>query len=85
MDEIDIDGAKAQQTPETWWSSLEELNCSMRLYALVARDAGFAIDVYVTRESASAALEKVLADEPAWSELLEIRLLPDSTSAASQN
>lgn len=42
------------------------------LYALVAADSSFAVDVFVTRELAERALADVLADEPAFESLLSV-------------
>jgi hypothetical protein len=42
------------------------------LYALVASDCAFAVDVFTTRNSAEAALAEALADEPLWSALLSV-------------
>ena len=44
----------------------------MILYALVAADSEFAIDVFPSRELAENALREVLTDEPDFSGLLEI-------------
>jgi hypothetical protein len=49
----------------------------VELYALVATDSDFAVDVFVTQAGAQRALAEVLADEPAFAPLLEIvTLLP---------
>jgi hypothetical protein len=42
------------------------------LYALVARDSAFAVDVFISREAAGDALAEVLLDEPALAPLLDI-------------
>jgi hypothetical protein len=42
------------------------------LYALVAGDCAFAVDVFTTRESAERALAEALVDEPQWSALLSV-------------
>ena len=44
----------------------------MILYALVASDSSFAVDVFVSRELAEKALADVLCDEPAFAPLLAI-------------
>jgi hypothetical protein len=44
----------------------------MTLYALVASDSSFAVDVFVTRELAERALRDVLFDEPGFAPLLSI-------------
>jgi hypothetical protein len=44
----------------------------MLLFALVASDSDFAIDLYPSREAAEEALTQVLADEPEFEELLSI-------------
>jgi hypothetical protein len=44
----------------------------MQLYALVASDCSFAVDVFVTRELAERALRDVLFDEPSFDSLLSI-------------
>jgi hypothetical protein len=46
------------------------------LYALIANDTSFAIDLFVTRALAEAALRDVLDDEPAFSPLLSIEAIP---------
>jgi hypothetical protein len=46
------------------------------LYALVAEDSDFAIDVFTTRGLAEGALAEVLFDEPAFEELLDIVVIP---------
>jgi hypothetical protein len=42
------------------------------LYALVASDSSFAVDIFVTRELAEQALRDVLFDEPDFAPLLSI-------------
>jgi len=42
------------------------------LYALVASDSSFAVDLFVTRELAEQALRDVLFDEPGFAPLLSI-------------
>jgi hypothetical protein len=42
------------------------------LYALVANDCSFAVDVFTNRHLAEAALADALADEPQWSVLLAV-------------
>jgi hypothetical protein len=44
----------------------------MTLYALVACDSPFAVDVFVSRELADQALRDVLFDEPGFASLLSI-------------
>lgn len=62
----------------------------MTLYALVASDSNFAVDVFVTRELAEQALRDVLFDEPGFASLLSIEpitppwLHERDTSATSQ-
>lgn len=52
------------------------------LYALVASDCRFAVDVFVTRALAEEAMAEVLADEPGYAPLLSIRELePDALCA----
>ena len=46
------------------------------LYALIAADCSFAVDVFVTRELAEAALADVLRDEPEFEWLLSIEEIP---------
>lgn len=48
----------------------------MHLYALVAADSNFAIDLFTSRASAQQALCDVLHDEPAFEPLLEIVPIP---------
>lgn len=48
----------------------------MHLYALVAADSNFAVDVFTSRVSAEEALRDVLHDEPAFESLLEIVAIP---------
>lgn len=54
----------------------ERFNRRVFLYALVAADSDFAIDVFVSRESAADALREVLFDEPGFAPLLTIVPLP---------
>jgi hypothetical protein len=42
------------------------------LYALISSDAQFAVDLFVSEDAAQRALGEVLADEPAFEELLSI-------------
>ena len=53
------------------------LTTPVRLYALVAADSNFAIDLFPSRAAAEAALRQVLADEPAFIDLLSITPLDD--------
>jgi hypothetical protein len=46
------------------------------LYALVAADSDFAVDVFVTDADAQQALAEVLFDEPAFAPLLSVVALP---------
>jgi hypothetical protein len=55
----------------------------MRLYALVAADSTFAVDVFVSRESAEEALDDVLFDEPAFADLLAVVAVDDEDKAPS--
>lgn len=48
----------------------------MYLYALVAHDSDFAVDVFTSRQAAEDALREVLGDEPAFAPLLDIVALP---------
>ena len=48
----------------------------MFLYALVAADSDFAVDVFVSQESAEDSLSEVLCDEPRFAPLLSIVPLP---------
>lgn len=48
----------------------------MQLYALVATDSNFAVDVFTSSAAANQALSEVLADEPAFQSLLEVILIP---------
>jgi hypothetical protein len=57
----------------------------MLLYALVASDSDFAVDVFPTHELAEQALAEVLADEPAFTKLLTIAPLADELLEASPN
>jgi hypothetical protein len=47
-------------------------NRPITLYALVASDSNFAVDVFVTHELAEQALREVLFDEPGFAPLLSI-------------
>jgi hypothetical protein len=47
-------------------------NRPVTLYAFVASDSSFAVDVFVTRELAEQALRDVLHDEPSFASLLSI-------------
>jgi hypothetical protein len=47
----------------------------MLLFALVASDSDFAIDLYPSREAAEEALRQAVADEPKFEELLSIEPL----------
>lgn len=42
------------------------------LYALVANDCTFAVDLFTKQHDAERALAEALADEPAWVELLSV-------------
>jgi len=44
----------------------------VHLYALVAADCSFAVDLFASRAAAEEALRDVLGDEPAFEPLLEI-------------
>jgi hypothetical protein len=59
------------------------LNRGVRLYALVASDSAFAVDVFVSRASADEALADVLADEPAFADLLAIVVVGDEDDGPS--
>jgi hypothetical protein len=54
----------------------ERFNLLVFLYALVAADSDFAIDVFVSQESAEDSLREVLLDEPGFASLLSIFPLP---------
>jgi hypothetical protein len=45
------------------------------LFALVASDSDFAVDLFASRATAEDALRQVLADEPEFEELLSIEPL----------
>lgn len=47
-------------------------NRRVYLFALVAADSDFAVDLFTSRAAAEQALAEVLADEPAFESLLEI-------------
>jgi hypothetical protein len=49
----------------------------MPLYALIASDTDFAVDVFVRRADAEAALRAALADEPGFVDLLSIVEISD--------
>jgi hypothetical protein len=55
----------------------------VNLYALVASDSSFAVDLYVTRDAAESALRTALADEPGFAGLLSIVQLEDSSDGLS--
>jgi hypothetical protein len=55
------------------------------LYALVARDSDFAVDVFLSEGLAEAALADVLADEPGFRELLTIQAIADEVVEVSLN
>lgn len=55
------------------------------LYALVASDCDFAVDVFPTRELAEQALRDVLADEPPFVDLLAVTALLDEMPDESLN
>ena len=57
----------------------------MLLFALVASDSDFAVDVFPTRELAERALAEVIADEPLFAELLTVSPVPDEMTFASFN
>jgi hypothetical protein len=57
----------------------------MLLYALVATDSQFAVDVFPSRELAEEALADVLADEPGFVELLTITAVVDELGDVSLN
>jgi hypothetical protein len=53
------------------------------VFALVASDSAFTIDLYPSREAAEDALNRVLADEPEFEELLSIEPLDFSGADAT--
>jgi hypothetical protein len=53
------------------------LNHGVPLYALVASDCDFAVDVYPTRALAERALADVLVDEPSLAVLLDVAAIED--------
>jgi hypothetical protein len=55
------------------------------LFALVANDCQFAVDVFVTRTDAEAALADALADEPQWVTLLDVVALVPGDDAFIAN
>jgi hypothetical protein len=55
----------------------------VQLYALVASDCEFAVDLYVTRELAERALADALGDEPSFAWLLDIVTLSDRERGAN--
>jgi len=55
------------------------------LYALVASDCSFAVDVFMSREAAEAALADCLADEPQWLALLAVIALERGEDMAPFN
>lgn len=57
----------------------------MLLYALVASDCSFAVDVFLSRELAEQALADVLNDEPAFVDILSIAPVADESEVASHN
>jgi hypothetical protein len=60
-------------------------NDCVLLYALVAHDSDFAVDVFPSQTLAEAALEEVLADEPGFQELLTIQAIADEVVEVSLN
>lgn len=48
----------------------------MILYAFVTARSDFAVDVYLSREQAEAALREAVADEPDFEPLLDIIAIP---------
>ena len=52
------------------------------LYALVASDCDFAVDVFVDRERAERALAAAVTDEPDFADLLTVFPLPLEASRA---
>ena len=50
------------------------------LYALIASDTTFAVDLFPTFELADAALRAALTDEPTWSELLRVEEIDASAA-----
>lgn len=57
----------------------------MILYALVAADSDFAIDVFPSRQAAETALAEVLFDEPAFEPLLDIVAIPPPWLEGARN
>jgi hypothetical protein len=49
----------------------------MALYALIASDTDFAVDVFVRRTDAEAALRAAIADEPGFADLLSFVEISD--------
>jgi hypothetical protein len=56
----------------------------MVLFALVASDSDFAIDLYPSREAAEQAMHQALTDEPEFQELLSVEPLDFSGVAEGQ-
>lgn len=54
------------------------------VYALVASDCDFAVDVFVELAAAERALADVLADEPRFAQLLSVVALPHEESRAAE-
>lgn len=50
------------------------------LYALVASDCGFAVDLFVDRRAAERVLGDVIADEPSFADLVSVVELPQQES-----
>jgi hypothetical protein len=59
-------------------------NRPVNLYALVAHDCTFAVDVFATREMAEAALNDVILDEPDFASLVEIVVIPSPWAQAGR-
>jgi len=55
------------------------------LFALVACDSSFAVDLFVNRADAEAALADALADEPQWVTLLDVVTVPHTEDAFPDN
>jgi hypothetical protein len=53
------------------------------LYALVTADSDFAVDLFISKASAEAALAEVLHDEPAFAPFLSVATLPPPWKGAA--
>lgn len=68
---------------DIWYGAPRTPIVARMLYALIAWDCSFAVDLYVSRAAAERALSEVLDDEPDFRDLLEVVLLDGPRDAGA--